>query len=73
MSISAAVVDSPLKHRQLQNLIGPVSHLAGLRCIAVPNDYTRHHDFSKVTRICRSLTEISAEFIRALKSPVSGF
>ncbi|HWP56885.1 MAG TPA: HAD family phosphatase [Candidatus Acidoferrales bacterium] len=39
---------------------------AGMRCIAVPNDYTRHHDFSKATRVCSSLREISLELIDSL-------
>jgi len=39
---------------------------AGMRCIAVPNDYTRHHDFSKATRVCASLNEITPEFLRSL-------
>jgi HAD superfamily hydrolase (TIGR01509 family) len=39
---------------------------AGMRCIAVPNDYTRHHDFSNATRVCASLREITPELIRNL-------
>ena len=39
---------------------------AGMRCIAVPNDYTRHHDFSKATRVCASLKEITPEFLQSL-------
>ena len=42
------------------------AHLAGMRCIAVPNEYTRHHDFSKATRVCSSLTEITDDFLRNL-------
>jgi HAD superfamily hydrolase (TIGR01509 family) len=42
------------------------AHRAGVRCIAVPNDYTRHHDFSKATRVCRSLSEITPKFLRLL-------
>ena len=42
------------------------AHRAGMRSIAIPNDYTRHHDFSKATRICHSLTEITPEFLRSL-------
>jgi len=42
------------------------AHLAGMRCIAVPNEFTRHHDFSKATRVCASLREISCEFLRSL-------
>jgi HAD superfamily hydrolase (TIGR01509 family) len=36
---------------------------AGMRCIAVPNDYTRHHDFSSATKVCSSLKEITPEFL----------
>jgi HAD superfamily hydrolase (TIGR01509 family) len=36
---------------------------AGMRCIAVPNRHTRHHDFSKATRVCSSLSEITRELI----------
>ena len=43
------------------------AHLAGMRCIAVPNDYTRHHDFSKATRVCSSLREVDIELLRALE------
>jgi HAD superfamily hydrolase (TIGR01509 family) len=39
---------------------------AGMRCIAVPNEHTRHHDFSKATRICASLAEITPEFLDLL-------
>jgi HAD superfamily hydrolase (TIGR01509 family) len=42
------------------------AHLAGMRCVAVPNQYTRHHDFSKATRVCASLTEITDDFLRDL-------
>lgn len=42
------------------------AHRAGMRCIAVPNDYTRHHDFSKATRVCRSLAEITPELLHSL-------
>ncbi len=44
------------------------ARLAGMRCIAVPNDYTRHHDFSQATKICSSLREITAEFLTRLES-----
>jgi HAD superfamily hydrolase (TIGR01509 family) len=43
------------------------AYLAGMRCIAVPNSYTRHHDFSKATRVCASLHEVNLEFLRALE------
>ena len=42
------------------------AHRAGMRSVAIPNDYTRHHDFSKATRICNSLTEITPELLRSL-------
>lgn len=42
------------------------AHRAGMRCIAVPSDQTRHHDFSRATRICSSLSEITLEFIDSL-------
>jgi HAD superfamily hydrolase (TIGR01509 family) len=42
------------------------AHRAGMRCIAVPNDYTRHHDFSKATQICSSLREITADLLKRL-------
>jgi len=35
------------------------AHGAGMRCVAVPNDFTRHHDFSKATRVCASLHEVN--------------
>ena len=41
---------------------------AGMRCIAVPNEQTRHHDFSKAIRLCSSLNEITLEFIETVKS-----
>jgi len=44
------------------------AHLAGMRCIAVPNDFTRHHDFSKATLVCASLAEVSLGLIRSLES-----
>jgi HAD superfamily hydrolase (TIGR01509 family) len=40
------------------------AHRAGMRCIAVPNEYTRHHDFSKATKICSSLKEITPDFLK---------
>jgi len=42
------------------------AHRAGMYCIAVPNDYTRHHDFSKATKVCASLNEISLSLIDAI-------
>jgi HAD superfamily hydrolase (TIGR01509 family) len=43
------------------------AHQAGMRCVAVPNDYTRHHDFSKATRVCASLNEITIDLLRTLE------
>ncbi|HXV47912.1 MAG TPA: HAD hydrolase-like protein, partial [Candidatus Binatia bacterium] len=42
------------------------AHLAGMRCVAVPNAYTRHHDFSKATRVCASLREVTDELLERL-------
>ena len=42
------------------------AHLAGMRCIAIPNQHTRHHDFSKATRVCSSLNEITVELLDGL-------
>jgi HAD superfamily hydrolase (TIGR01509 family) len=42
------------------------AHRAGMHCIAVPNEQTRLHDFSKATRICSSLHEVTLELIDAL-------
>ncbi|HVO96400.1 MAG TPA: HAD family phosphatase, partial [Terriglobales bacterium] len=42
------------------------AHRAGMRSVAIPNDYTRHHDFSKATRVCKSLTEITPAFLTSL-------
>jgi HAD superfamily hydrolase (TIGR01509 family) len=41
--------------------------LAGMRCIAIPNQHTRHHDFSKATRICHSLNDITLELLNTLE------
>jgi hypothetical protein len=42
-----------------------------MRCIAVPNDYTRHHDFSKATMVCSSLTEVTLALLQSLeKKPI---
>lgn len=43
------------------------AYRAGMRCIAVPNDLTRHHDFSTATRICGSLREINLDWLRELE------
>ena len=39
---------------------------AGMRCVAVPNDYTRDHDFSKATHVCSSLDRVTIELLRNL-------
>ena len=41
---------------------------AGMPCIAVPTEQTRHHDFSKATRVCSSLDEITLEIIDSLSN-----
>jgi beta-phosphoglucomutase len=41
--------------------------LAAMRCIAIPNHHTRHHDFSKATRVCSSLKEITLELLDTLE------
>ena len=48
------------------------AHRAGMRCIAVPNDYTRHHDFSLATKICSSLKEITPEVLSAVEATAIG-
>lgn len=40
------------------------AHRAGMRCIAVPNEYTRHHDFSLATKVCASLKEVTPEVLK---------
>jgi HAD superfamily hydrolase (TIGR01509 family) len=42
------------------------AELAGMRCIAVPNEFTRHHDFSKATRVCASLREVDLDLLLSL-------
>jgi len=39
------------------------AHAAGMRCVAVPNDYTRQHDFSKATHICSSLNDVTVNLL----------
>jgi HAD superfamily hydrolase (TIGR01509 family) len=39
---------------------------AGMSCIAVPTEQTQHHDFSRATRICSSLSEVTLELIDSL-------
>ena len=43
------------------------AHRAGMRCVAVPNDFTRHHDFSKATRVCASLHEVNLDLFAELE------
>ena len=43
------------------------AHGAGMRCVAVPNDFTKHHDFSMATRVCSSLREVNFDFLRELE------
>jgi HAD superfamily hydrolase (TIGR01509 family) len=43
------------------------AHRAGMRCVAVPNDFTKHHDFSKATRVCASLRQVNCDFLRELE------
>lgn len=43
------------------------AHRAGMRCIAVPNEHTRYHDFSRATRVCASLAEITLEMLDAIE------
>jgi beta-phosphoglucomutase len=42
------------------------ANLAGMYCIAIPNRQTGHHDFSKATRVCSSLDEITMELLDRL-------
>jgi HAD superfamily hydrolase (TIGR01509 family) len=42
------------------------AHEAGMACIVVPNEHTRSHDFSKATRICASLNEITLQLIEEI-------
>lgn len=44
------------------------AHRAGMRCIAVPNEYTRHHDFSLASRVCASLTEVTPEVLKSIEA-----
>lgn len=44
------------------------AYQAGMPCIAVPNEHTRHHDFSKATRVCSSLNEITLELIETMET-----
>ncbi|OLC72533.1 MAG: hypothetical protein AUH87_01355 [Deltaproteobacteria bacterium 13_1_40CM_4_54_4] len=42
------------------------AYQAGMSCIAVPNAHTRHHDFSKASRVCLSLNEITLQSIETM-------
>ncbi len=48
------------------------AHLAGMRCVAVPNEFTRHHDFSKATRVCASLHNVNLDFLLRLAPAING-
>ncbi|MCP4401429.1 MAG: HAD family phosphatase [bacterium] len=39
------------------------AHRAGLKCIAVPNEHTQHHDFSTAAIILASLEEVSIDLL----------
>lgn len=41
---------------------------AGMRCIAVPNQYTRGQDFSLATRVVSSLDDVTTELLNALSN-----
>jgi len=43
------------------------AHRADMRCIAVPNDFTRHHDFSLATHVCSSLREVNLDLLKELE------
>ncbi len=43
------------------------ANLAGMRCIAIPNHHTQHHDFSKATQVCSSLNDITLELLDTLE------
>jgi HAD superfamily hydrolase (TIGR01509 family) len=42
------------------------AHAAGVPCIAVPNHYSRHHDFSLATQVLNSLEEIGLSTLKSL-------
>jgi len=46
------------------------AHRAGMPCIAVPTEYTRHHDFSKATLVCSSLNDVTLELINSMSAAV---
>jgi HAD superfamily hydrolase (TIGR01509 family) len=39
---------------------------AGMACVAVPNEYTRHNDFSRADLVLSSLGELTPEVVRTL-------
>lgn len=39
---------------------------AGIACLAVPNDYTRHNDFSQAARVLSSLADLTPELIHEI-------
>lgn len=40
---------------------------AGMKCVAIPNEYTREHDFSQADLIVKSASEITLEVLDSLK------
>ncbi|HET9917602.1 MAG TPA: HAD family phosphatase [Candidatus Binatia bacterium] len=48
------------------------AHAAGMRCVAVPNDFTQDHDFSKATCVCSSLNDVTFKLLRNLRSTFLG-
>lgn len=45
---------------------------AGMKCIAVPNEYTRHNDFSRASAVVSSLDDITIERIDSLDGHGAG-
>jgi hypothetical protein len=37
----------------------------------VPNEHTRHHDFSKATRVCASLAEVTPKLLDSLANDLA--
>ena len=46
------------------------AHRAGMHCIAVPTEYTRHHDFSKATLVCSSLNDVTVDLINSINAEI---
>jgi HAD superfamily hydrolase (TIGR01509 family) len=42
------------------------AHLAGMKVIAIPNDYSKDHNFSKANKIVKSVKFITMELIKSL-------